>query len=342
MKTKLFIMILTIFILSQSVNAQSFSGLSKTGMTSATFLSIEVGSRAKSMGGAFVGISDDVSAIYWNPAGIANLPQNAMMFSHTEWLAEVNFDFAAICIPLGNMGTLGASITSVSMPEMQVRTVFQPEGTGEFFDASDIALSLTYARFLTDRFTMGFNLKYIQENIYNMSAQTIALDFGTLFRTNFNNMVLGFSITNFGGDLRLSGDDSLVEDDLSPTEFGNNDRIFANLETEKFQLPLTFRVGVGMDLLKSERNRATVAIDAIVPNDNNQYLNVGTEYVFNNFLALRAGYRSLLLDDSEEGLTFGGGLQQKLFGGTMIQIDYAYGDFGLLDYIQEFSMSIHF
>lgn len=341
-KRNISLLLSMLLALATTANTQSFSGLSKTGMTAATFLSIEVGPRAKSMGGAFVGLSDDVSALYWNPAGIAKLPQNALLFSHSEWLAGVNFDFAGICIPLGNLGTIGASITSVSVPEMKVRTVFQPEGTGEFFDAGDIAMGLSYARYLTDRFSVGFNVKYISEKIYNMSASTVAVDFGTLFRTNFNNMVIGFSICNFGGDLRLAGDDARVEVDVSPDEFGNNDRIFANLETEKFQLPLTFRVGVAMDLIKSQYNHVTIAVDAIVPNDNNQYINIGGEYIFNNFLALRAGYRSLFLDNSEEGMTFGGGLMQTVFGKTKLQLDYAYGDFGLLENIQEFSLSIYF
>ncbi|MFQ5708093.1 MAG: PorV/PorQ family protein [bacterium] len=330
-----------ILFLNGNARAQ-LSGLTKTGLTAATFLSIEVGPRAKAMGGAFVGLADDISALYWNPAGIADLSNNALMFSHTEWIADVNFDFAGVAFQVGNFGTLGAFITSLSMPDLQVRTVSQPEGTGEFFGANDIALGVSYARFLTDRFSIGANFKFIRESIFNSSASTVAVDFGTLFRTSLNDMVIGFSISNFGGDMQLSGIDTQVEVDISPNEFGNNDRIFANLETEDFQLPLTFRVGVAMKVLRSENNVATVAVDGIVPSDNDQYLNVGGEYVFNNFFALRAGYRTLFLSDSEEGLTLGAGVKQKLFGETTFQFDYAYGDFGLLDNVQEFSISIYF
>ncbi len=294
------------------------------------------------MGGAFVALANDVSALYWNPSGIATLKEHGVYFSHSEWLADVNFDFAAVSLSLGSFGALGASITSVTMPDMEVTTVFEPEGTGQLFGASDIAIGISYARHLTDRFAIGFTGKFIQENIFNMTAKTAALDFGTVFRTGFNNMILGFSISNFGGNLKLSGIDTQVEFDVAPDEFGNNDRVFANLQTEDFQLPLSFRVGVAMDLFKTEKNRATVAVDAIGPSDNDQYVNVGGEYMFNDLIALRAGYKTLFLENSEEGLTLGAGLQYKLGGQSRFQFDYAYGDFGLLEDVQEFSLTIYF
>ena len=88
--------------------------------------------------------------------------------------------------------------------------------------------------------------------------------------------------------------------------------------------------------------RATVVVDGVVPSDNAQFVNVGGEYIFSEFLSLRAGYRALFLEESEEGFTFGGGLKHKLFGETTLQFDYSYGDFGLLDNVQEFALSIYF
>jgi len=318
----------------------SFS-MTKTGMTAAPFLSIEVGARGKSMGGAFVGISDDISALFWNPAGITKLPKNAFMISHTKWIADVNFNFAGVTVPLGNYGAIGASLTSLTMDDMKVRTVYEQDGTGEYFSANDLALSLAYGMNLTDRFAIGFNVKYIQQQIYKMSASTYAVDFGTLFRTNFNDMVIGMSISNFGGSMQLSGIDTEVDYDVSPDETGNNDKILANLKTDPFQLPLTFRVGVAMDVIKLKSSRLKVAVDAVVPNDNAQYMNLGMEYIIADLIALRGGYKSLFLKDSEEGLTLGAGLQHTL-GGFEFSLDYAYGDFGLLSYTQELMFSIYF
>lgn len=344
MKNNVMIILLAgiFFIAAQKGYSQSVTNLSKTGMTAATFLSIEVGPRAKAMGGAFVALADDPSAIYWNPAGIGNIDENAFMISHSQWLDAVKMNYAAVVFPLGSAGVLGASITSLGVPEMKVRTVDQPEGTGEFFDANDLALGISYSRSVTDRFLVGLNVKYIHQQIYNMAASTFAIDFGTLFRTDFNNMIIGFSISNFGGDLQLSGQNAQLEVDVAPGLSGNNDRILAQLETQKFQLPLLMRVGVAMDVLKSENSVTHLGIDAVVPNDNNQYMNVGGEYVFKNFLALRAGYRTLFLQDSEEGLTLGLGLKYKLFEQNALSFDYAYNAFGILGNIQEFSFSFTF
>jgi len=113
-------------------------------------------------------------------------------------------------------------------------------------------------------------------------------------------------------------------------------------ETQEFQLPLIMRVGTSMDVYQTENNSLKIGLDAVVPNDNEQYINIGAEYIFNNFLALRAGYKSLFLEDSEEGLTLGFGIKSSVFGENKIQLDYAYGDFGVLEDIQEFAISFTF
>ncbi len=317
-------------------------GFTKTGMTGATFLSIEVGPRAKAMGGAFVGLANDLSAIYWNPAGLTQNSKSAVMVSHSEWLADVNFDFVGAAFPIGGLGTIGASITSLSMPDQKVRTVFQPEGTGALFSASDLALGLTYAKALTDRFSIGANVKYIQNRIFNSSASTVAVDFGVLFVTDFAGTRFGASISNFGGNLSMSGTDTELEVDVAPAQFGNNDRILANLKTDSFQPPLALRVGIATDVINRTNSQLTLAIDGVVPNDNAQYVNVGGEYMMFNVLALRAGYRTLLLTDSQEGLTLGAGIDYEIFAGTNFAVDYSYSDFGVLQNVQEIALRVDF
>ncbi len=318
-----------------------FGGLSKTGLSAATFLSIEVGPRAKAMGGAFVAVADDVSALYWNPSGITRLEGNQLMVAHTEWLAEINHDFVGIALPLGNLGVLGFSLTSVTMPDMLVRTVLQPEGTGERFNASDIAIAGTYAKKLTTRFAIGGSLKYIRQKIFNSTSSTAAVDFGMLFRTPFRSMDFGMSISNFGGDLVLSGTDTEIEVDVAPEQFGNNDRILANLTTEKFQLPLTLRVGLAMNVMERSQAVLRLAVDGVVPNDNSQYVNIGAELLTMDAFALRGGYRTLFLKDSEEGLTLGAGVMAA-FGNAGITADYAYSRFGILENVHEIALTIRF
>lgn len=322
--------------------AQFLRNVSKVGTTSADFLSIEVGARPLAMGGAFVAMSDDATALYWNPAGIARLDRSEAIFNHADWLVQSNFDYGGIVLQLGDSGALGFSFTSLSVGEMEVRTIVLPEGTGERFDSSDMALGLSYARNLTDRFSIGFTGKYIRQQIWHMSAGAMAFDIGTLYTTRLNGMRIGMSISNFGTKMRLEGRDTIVQHDIDPTKAGNNDKIRAHLDTEKWSLPLMFRVGVAMELMQTSANRLTVAVDAMHPNDNVEAVNLGAEYSLGDIVFLRAGYKSLFMTDSEEGLTLGAGLAYRFFGRARVYLDYAYADFGVLDNVQRFSAAISF
>ena len=330
------------FILLNLAQGQFVSNVSKVGITAATFLEIEVGARAIGMGGAFVAVANDATAIFWNPAGIARLPRGEAILIHTNWLVETNFDFSGIVIPAGYMGSFAVSVTSLRTDEMEVRTVLKPEGTGEKFSYGDLSAGLSYAKNLTDRFSIGINAKYISQRIWHMDAKGYALDIGTLFRTQFNGMVIGMTISNFGASLKLEGRDVFVNYDEAPQFGGSNDRIPASKLTDKFPLPLLFRVGVAMDILKSGSSRLTIAADAAHPNNNTEYINTGMEYVFNKNLALRFGYKNLFTLDTEEGFTAGFGTKLKLPGGVALKIDYAYQDFGRLQNAQRFSLGLEF
>jgi len=336
-----FLLSIISMIISIPLYGQFVTNVSKVGTTSAQFLKIEVGPRAIGMGGAFVAVANDASTIYWNPAGLVRLKKNEVILTHTDWLADTNFDFAGMVFHLGRFGTLATSITTLNMAEMEVRTVFYPEGTGEKFDCGDLAAGISYARNLTDRFSIGFNAKYIRQTIWHMAASSIAFDIGTLFTTQFNQMKIGMSISNFGNKMRYEGKDTRIFYDFDPQKFGDNDRLPAYLQTDKWALPLMFRVGVAMDVLKSLPHRLTVAVDANHPNDNTENINLGGEYVFKDWVSLRLGYKSLFTRDSEEGLTAGAGLKYPLRYATL-KIDYAYADFGRLTSVHRFAISIEF
>lgn len=321
---------------------QSTGKVTNVGTTAATFLEIGVGARAIGMGGAFVSTANDVSAIYWNPGGLGILDRPELLFVHTSWIADISYDFAAAVIPLGKHGTLGASITSLSMDEMKVRTVLLPEGTGEFFDAGDLAIGLSYGLKLTDRFSIGLNAKYITQKIWKEKAQGFAIDIGTLFTTTFNGLRIGATMMNFGSDMKMDGDDLLVYHDIDDTQLGNNDRIFAKLETGTWPLPLTFQAGIAMELYDTKPHRFTLAGEAIHPNDNTESLLLGMEYGMKELFFLRAGYRNLFQEDTEEGLTLGTGLSSQLFGNFKVTIDYAYADFGRLENAHRFALAMRF
>jgi hypothetical protein len=327
-----------IMLLSVPLFAQK---VSKVGTTAAGFLNIDVGARAVGMGSAFVTVSDDPTAVFWNPAGLAKISSMQAMFSHTSWIADIGFNYAALVLPLPGMGTFAASATFLSMDDMERTTISNPMGTGEVFSAGSYCFALSYARKLTDRFSIGGNAKYIQENIYHSSATGIAIDVGTLFETQFNGLMIGMSISNYGTKMQMSGRDMLIQTDIDPQVSGNNGNINANLQTDAYDMPLMFRVGIGMDVLKGVGNSNLIlAVDALHPNDDLESLNVGAEYTFNKMFSLRAGYKSLFVEDSEEGISLGGGIRYRISGFTELRVDYAYHDFGLLNNVQKFSITL--
>jgi hypothetical protein len=318
---------------------------SKTGTAAATFLEIPVGARGTGMGSAFVSLANDVTALYWNAAGAARLELNETAISHTSWIAGTKFDFAGLALPLGTVGTLGVSFTQLSMDDMKVRTVEQPEGTGEFFGASDMAIGITYARQLSDRFSIGITAKYIQQTIWHESASAMAVDVGTMFRTDlFGGMTIGASLSNFGTSMKLAGRDARKFISVDDTKMGSNDQIPADIEFDSWALPLLFQFGVSATPLKTDEIAWTVAVDALHPSDDYESVNVGTELAYRNFLFVRGGYSSLWLDGAEGGLCLGVGVTSDLFTTESIRVkfDYAYRNIGLLENVQVITVGVQF
>ena len=313
----------------------------KVGTSAAQFLKIGAGCRAAALGGAYVAIADDAAALFWNPAGLARLEHNELLLMHADWLADTDYNFGGVVMTFGS-NALGIYLTALNYGEWEVTTVDEPDGTGEIMDASDIALGAAYARRLTDRFSFGFNVKYIRQDIWHMNAQSFAFDVGTLYITRFNNMRIGMSMANFGTKMEMGGKDARVFHDVDPSLSGHNEAIDAYLETEAWDLPLNFRVGLAMDVLPGDPVRWTLAVDALHPNDNNEAVNVGSELMWNELIALRGGYKALGREDSEEGLTFGGGIRYPMTMSTAVKIDYAYSDWGRLEYVHRFSMGLEF
>lgn len=338
---KIFLALLILFLCNQNFYSQN---VSKTGTTAAPFLEIGVGAAANGMGGAFVGLVNDASALYWNVGGIAALTQYEAILVHTDWIADTKFDYAGLIITLGDLGNLGLSFTSLSMGDMKVRTVEQPEGTGENFSAGDIAVGISYARHLTDRFSVGVTAKYIKQSIWHMSSSAFAIDAGTLFRTDLlGGLTIGAVMSNFGTPMRLEGRDSRYFIRVDETKQGSNERIPVNIELDSWDLPLHFQIGVSTQAFKYDNYELVVSADALVPNNDYQSLNVGAQFSFMDFFSIRGGYNSLLLQDAEGGLSFGAGVNSKMLLSTAtVNFDYAFRDFGRLKNVHNFSIGIKF
>ena len=338
---KIFGIILVLLIAAVPLLGQN---VSKVGTTAASFLNIDAGARGVGMGGAFVSVADDISSMYWNPAGLARMKQGEATFSNTRWIADIAYNYAGVAVPMGQFGTVGVNAAFLTMDEMLRTTVSDPDGEGgETFSAGSYAFGLTYARNLTDRFSIGFNFKYVSERIWHTSASGMAVDIGTLFDTQFHGMKIGMSISNYGTKMQMDGRDLVLQTDIDAATAGNNPSINAVLQTDKYDMPLLFRVGVSVDVLKGlYDSNLIVAVDALHPNDDVEYVNAGLEYTYHRMVSLRAGYKSLFARDSEEGLSFGGGVTTKVFGRAAVRLDYAWGDFGILQDIQKFSLGLSF
>jgi hypothetical protein len=335
----------TMFVLIGIMFSSSFiftGGVTKVGTTAAGFLSIDIGAQAISMGGAYVAVAEDATAMYWNPSGIARIENFTSSFHHTKWLADVSINYMGVVLPVRSVGSFGVNIKSLTMDDMERTTIDNPDGTGEMFSAGSYAIGICYARNLTDRFAIGFNVKYIREQIYHSTASSVAFDVGTLFNTQFNGLKIGMSIANYGPKIQMQGKDMLTQVDIDPLVAGNNENMNAYLKTDGFDLPLLFRVGVAMDVLKGRGNsNLLLAIDALHPNNDVESINIGAEYAFNDMFFLRSGYNTMFAQDSESGLAFGGGLAFKFRNSSLI-FDYAYQDFGILNSVQIFTIGLKF
>lgn len=315
--------------------------ISKTGTVAAEFLQIGVGERAMGLGGAYVALADDITALYWNPAGITHIRTYGITLSKTNWITDLELDHVGMVYRVRQNAVVGFSLQWLGYPPLDVRTETYPDGTGETFDGYDMAAGLTYAMQVTDRFRVGSTVKLIRQNIWHTSAQTAALDIGTQFATDLpGQLVIGAVIRNFGGQMKMEGRDLRGFIDPDPNSLGNNDRVPVNLETEGWPLPMVFQFGVAARLLDTRMHKLLMEIDALHPNANHESVNLGMEYSFQNRFDVRGGYNALFLPDAESGLTAGIGMRKTMFNGHELRIEYGYKPMGRLGQTHSFGLTI--
>lgn len=329
-------------IASVTIASGPAAAQSKVGTAAAQFLGIGIGSRAVAMGGAYVAMSNDVASSYWNPGAFVQAGKSQFTFMNTEWLVGSKFRWGGLMLNFDGENAVAVSLTQLDYGSEEVTTVQNPDGTGEQWSAQDMAISLSYARLLTDRFSIGGSVKFITQDIWNETASTFAVDLGLLFVTGFNDMRLGVSISNFGGNMKLDGRDLLQRVDIDPDNTGSNKTLVGTMKTDAWPLPLFFRVGLAMEVLETDGFKISVAADGVRPSDNKESINVGGEVSWNELLFARAGYRSLLRTDSQESLTLGGGLKYTFEGLGSLEVNYAFQDFGILGNLNTIEVGISF
>lgn len=296
----------------------------KVATSSAQFLGLGLGARATAMGGAQVANVEGPSALYWNPSAIAWMAGNGASFSQSEWFVDTRLQHAAVVVSLGAVGHLGVSLTAMDYGETEVTTIESPDGTGELWAASDLALGVSYARQLTDRFSVGGTLKYVRNQIWNESASGGAIDLGVTYETGFRGVRIGMSMTNFGTDMRLAGPDLRRATSANPNQSGSNARLGASLEVDDWPMPLIFRVGVSAVPFETADHRLVVAVDGNAPSDQAQSASVGAEYGFRELVFVRGGWREAFGYAGDDGWTLGFGLRYRFEANLAGSFDYSF------------------
>jgi hypothetical protein len=323
---KIFIIILLLagFI---DTKAQLFPilGGQRSGISTAQFLKLGVGSRASAMGDAFVALANDASALYWNPAGLVQFEQDQVIFSHNKWVVDINHDFIGAVYHLDETNTFGVALTSLSMDQMKVTTEFAPFGTGEYFSYGDIAFAVTYARKMTDQFSFGGTVRYIEETLDKLKMRGVMIDLGTYYWTGLGTTRFAVTVSNFGNQLASDGKVVLV---------GKREKS----DWQSFSPPTIFRIGFAFEPYQSEDNRITTSIQLNHPNDNSENVSAGLEYSWKDIVYLRGGY---LFNVDEQNFSFGFGVNIPIRI-AYCAVDYSYSNFTNLGNSQRFSIILGF
>lgn len=303
----------------------------KGARTSLQFLKIGLGARQTAMGEASIAIVRDVNSVFWNPANISGVDDFELGFSYVKWLADMQYVSGAAGYRLGTFGILSGFVASLDYGDMEEALVTSGSGasdtrTGNTFSGSDLMAGLAFSKEFTDRLSIGIAGKYIYEGLFSYSTSTIAWDVGTNYDLGYKGIRLAMSAQNFGGAVEYLEQGSQIE---------------------SFDLPIIFRIGVSMNLLSDGENSLVsmapghnlqVGFEAINTNDYNERFHIGAEYTFQDFLALRGGYR---MNYEEGNLALGFGLSPEI-SGVELRVDYAYVSYEFLDAPHRLSMTLAF
>lgn len=300
----------------------------KVGSTSMQFLKVMPGARATALGDAYSVLASGADAVFWNPSGLALVESQELSTTYINWIFDTQQGALSYALSLGSFGALGFQIQYVDFGEFEetsnaspfIKDPNTPGITGRTFHPFSYLVGLTYARSLTERFSVGISAKYAHESLFDGQmamvsqgsfenvktwANGLLFDFGIRYDTGFRSIQIAASVQNFGANVKYAKETNPV--------------------------PLLFRFGIaanviGTDalLFTDEDNRLTTAFDLFQPNDYAQQAHFGLEYEFAGMFALRAGYK---LNYDYEGLTVGGGVKHA-FGSVNLGLDYSYGSIG--------------
>jgi hypothetical protein len=317
---KLFLVILSLFAV---INTSYGGPRKKLGTSAAPELLIPVGSIGTSLSGSNLSTTTGVDAIFWNPAGLANLnSRNAeLLVSHSVYFADMNLQYLGIGARLGNLGNIGVSIKSLNIGEIEETTESMPEGTGTIYKPTYIVAGLSFAKQMTDRIRFGTTVKFISENVASVSSSAFAFDFGIQYLGGKSGLAFGITIKNLGTSMRFDGPG--LDRTVTNT---NGTTSVQRVILQDYDLPTNLELGVAykVDLGKKMNvNFSTAFLNSSFSSDEYK---LGLEYNYNNIFYIRGAgsyFPDKQKDESLFGPTFGAGIKYP-FGNVSIGFDYAY------------------
>ncbi len=324
-----------LLLLVQPASAQLIPNLGgqRAGISAFQFLKIDAGARGLGMGGTFVAVTNDVTSLYWNPAGLAQSEQNQVSVTHTNYVVDIQHEFLAASYHLTSYDAVGISFTSLHTDDMPVTTETQPFGTGQYFSFGDIAIGATYSRKMTDQFSFGVTLRYVEETLDVLKMRGLVADLGTYYWTGLGTSRFAVVVSNFGGDVSPKG---------TVTQYSGQDIS----SFQSFSPPTRFKIGFAIEPVELTDQRLTTSIELNHPNDNAENVHLGAEYAYQERLFLRGGVKrtigeSLLGEDQtgSSDFTLGMGVVMPV-GGNHISVDYAFANFNGLGSIHMFSVGV--
>ena len=291
-----------------------FSANSKVGTTAYSFLKIGVGARAVALGGAFVGLADDETALFFNPAGISHLGQKSFTLSYNNFLTDIQSGFLGYVHPYSDKSTFGTYINYINYGSF-THTDQEGKNLGTF-GAGDFSLGLAYAQTLSSipMFNFGVTGKFIYGKLQDYSSDALALDLGVLLRFKDNRTKMGFAARNLGFQLK------------------------GYTKTHKESLPVVMELGLSHQL----RGLPLIfTFDSAKPLDNDLHFDFGGEFLGAKPLIIRVGWSSLGKDfktnsakDNLAGFSLGFGVLWKIY-----RLDYAYSSYADLGGVHRVSIS---
>ncbi|MCU7492420.1 MAG: UPF0164 family protein [Ignavibacteria bacterium] len=322
---KKLLIIFFVCMLSFEAKAQLFPTLGgqRAGISAVQFLKVGVGGRAASMGDAFVAVANDVSALYWNPAGLIQAPADQVMFSHNEWLVDLKHDFIGGVYHFSSNDAVGVALTSLHTKEMDVTTETQPFGTGEHFTFGDVAFAVSYSRKMTEQFSFGGTVRYVEETLDKLKMRGVMIDLGTYYYTGLGSSRFAVTVSNFGNNMAPDGEVVL---------WGGR----KESQWQSFSPPTIFRIGFAFEPYQSEDQMVTTSIQLNHPNDNSENVSTGIEYKWKNIFFVRGGYK---FNVEEQNYSLGAGVRMPLRVAD-VTFDYAFSNFTRLGSAHRFSLML--